>query len=205
MADLTTIAAVCGQVPELSDNSADAWLAGAISAVSAAIEARTGRWLAPRGAMTLYFDSPGGAAGFHLPVPKGLQSITAIATAWLDQPDDGSGVYTPITTGYYLQPAVQDRLEGWPATSIDLSYLANAFFYPGLRTTRVSGQWGWASTPPRVAQIATTAVVRAWRARTSGGADYAIIGPDGGMKVLRDLAPAELEELDYTYRDVVAH
>jgi hypothetical protein len=213
--DLTTVADVKAAAG-VTDASTDAWFATIVAAVSGAIELFTGRWLAPRGSLTLCFDIPGRSLGFQtganafgsattLRVPRGLQSISYIGTAWQDQPDDGSGTYLAITAGVYLQPPVQERpADGWPATAVELGYLSNAFFYPGHRTAKITGSWGWAAVPPRVAQIATTAVVRAWRAKTSGGADYAIIGPDGGMRIMRDLAPAELAELGSSYRDPVA-
>lgn len=202
--DLTTLASVKAQAG-ITTTSEDAFLTPVIAAVSSAIETLTGRWLAPRGSTSLYFDVDPAGDAQRLRVPMGLQSVSFIGTAWQDQPDDGSGAYTAITAGVYLQPAVQDRVDDdWPATAVELGYLANAFFYPGHRTVKITGAWGWAATPPRVAQIAATAVVRAWRAKTSGGADYTIIGADGGQKILRDLAPSELAELRAAYRDVVA-
>jgi hypothetical protein len=46
-----------------------------------------------------------------------------------------------------------------------------------------------------VAQLAANAVTRCYRARASGGADLAVVGPDGAMRTLKDIAPAELAEL----------
>lgn len=189
--DIVTIESVrlaCG----IADTADDLWLGGVIAAVSEAIEAVTGRWFAPRSA-TYYFDATGDP--YTLEVPQGVVSLSYLGYATSDQPDGGTGTYTAITA-YYLDPPAQDRRAGAPATRITLSQTGGVQFPWGWtvkRGIKATGVFGAAS--PRVSQIATAAIIRAYRARSSGGADYAIIGPDGGMKILRDFAPAELAEL----------
>lgn len=188
-----------------ADAADDLWLANALEQVSDAIESQpvTGRWFRSRGATTYLFDSDQvEAGGLRLRVPMGLQAITYLGVAWSDQPDDGTGTYSEITRSVYLNPPLQLRQRGDPAYAIELGRQANLYFptYPARRCVKVTGTWGYAAVPPRVAQVAIAAVVRAYRARSSGGADYAIVGADGGMKILRDLAPAELAELRATYR-----
>jgi hypothetical protein len=191
--DIVTIEAVksaCG----ITGTQDDLWLGGVIAAVSEAVEAVTGRWWAPR-STTYYFDAPGDP--YELEVPQGIVSLTYLGYATSDQPANGSGTYTEIpAASYYLDPPAQDRRAGAPAYRITLSQ-TGAYQFPWgwtvKRGIKATGVFGAAS--PRVTQIATSAVIRAFRARSSGGADYAIIGPDGGMKILRDFAPSELEEL----------
>jgi hypothetical protein len=186
----------------IEDGRADLWLAGVIPAVTDAIEILTGHWFVSRGAATYYFDAPD--VSDELRVPQGISAVTYLGVASTDQPDDGSGTYTQISAGYYLDPPVQSRRNGEPATRIVLGSSATRGFPTcgEKRAVKVSATWGWTAVPPRVAQIATAAVVRAWRAKSSGGADYAIVGPDGGMKILRDFAPAELAELEERYSEV---
>ena len=62
---------------------------------------------------------------------------------------------------------------------------------------KVTGSWGPAAVYPRVKELASTAVIRAWRARNGGdGApDIVLATPSGGVAILRRIAPAELDEL----------
>ena len=196
--DIVTIAVVkdaCG----ITGTQDDLWLGGVVAAVSEAIEAVTGRWWAPRSA-TYYFDATGDPWTFE--VPMGVVSVTYLGYATADQPDGGTGTYTEVTAGsYYLDPPAQLRRNGAPATSIVLSQ-SGAYQFPSWgwtvkRGIKVTGVFGASS--PRVTQIATAACIRAFRARSSGGADYVILGEGGGMKILRDFAPSELEELQNTF------
>ena len=178
----------------IRDTDSDLWLGSIIAAVSEAVESVTGRWWAPRAA-TYYFDAMGDP--WCLEVPQGIVSLSYLGYATSDQPDGGTGTYTTIpATAYYLDPPLQDRRNGAPATRIVLPQTGSYQFPWGWtvkRGIKMTGVFG--ATAPRVSQIATAAVVRAFRARESGGVDYAIVGPGGGMKILRDFAPSETEEL----------
>jgi hypothetical protein len=205
---IATLASVKSQLdlPD-SDNESDGWLSGAIEAAGDAIEspAVTGRWFRTRGSATLLFDASSvRAQGRELLVPMGLQAVTYLGAASTDQPDDGTGSYTAITTGFYLDPPAQDRPDGAPAYSVSLGSTAGRWLPSGdwKRCVKVTGTWGWAVVPDRVAQIAIHAVVRSFRARQdgSGAPDLAIAGPDGGMRILRDFSPAELAELRAAWR-----
>ena len=187
---LDAVKAACG----ITEQQDDLWIAGVVAAVSEAVEAVTGRWLAPRPSATYLFDAA--RDPFALEVPRGIASCTYLGYATTDQPDDASGTYLAIpAAAYYLDPPAQDRRAGEPAHRIVLSRMGG-YYLPTWwqkRCIKVTGVLG--GTSPRASQIAAQATVRAFRARAGGGADYAIVGPDGGMKVLRDFAPAELEEL----------
>ena len=213
--DLTTLADVKlqGSIPDASD---DAWLAKAITAVSSILETEANRWLAPRGAMTRYFDgrlvaSLGDMAGSTpryfgpawqpqwgrvLPVYDGVTAVTYLGVADADQPDDGTGTYTQITRGIHLRGAVQD---GWPFTRIELDSTAPRLLpTAGYNVVKVTApNWGPAVSYPRVGELAAIAVVRAWRARNGGdGApDIVMATPNGGATILRRIAPAELDEI----------
>lgn len=190
--DIVTLAdvkAACG----ITDNGSDLWLGGILAAVTEAVEAVTGRWFATR-STTLYFD--GGGDAYELPIPVGVATVTYLGIGTGDQPDAGSGTYTEIpAASYWKDPPLQERKTGAPATRITLSRLGGYMFPTNgeRRAIKVTGTFGAPS--PRVSQIATAAIIRAHRARLSGGADNVIIGVDGGMRVLRDFAPSELEEL----------
>jgi hypothetical protein len=190
---LPDVKAACG----ILDTDSDLWLGGVISAVSEAVEAVTGRWFAPRSS-TWYFDAADDDD--CLEVPMGVVSLSYLGVATTDQPDGGTGTYSAIpATAYYLDPPVQQRRNGAAAYRITLSETAGYQFpYLGQkRSIKATGIFGAPS--PRISQIATAACIRAWRAKLSGQADYAIIGLDGGMKILRDFAPSELEELRNTF------
>jgi hypothetical protein len=201
MANLVEMDALARSIG-IVDHDDDLWLAGVLSAVTDAIEIETGHWFVSRGAATSYFDAPDDEDEMH--VPQGISTVTYLGVAQTDQPDTGLGAYSQITSGIYLDPPVQDRRNGEPATWITLGSSAPFRFPTGeiKRAVKITATWGWTAVPPRVAQIATAAITRAFRARTSGGADYAIVGPDGGMKILRDFAPAELEELRRAYSEL---
>jgi hypothetical protein len=202
-----------GSIPDTRD---DPWLASAITSVSAVFEAATRRWLAPRGSMTRYFDGSlvrqlGDMAGSVpryfgpawmpqwgrvLPVYDGITALTYLGVADADQPDDGTGSYTPITRGIHLRGDLRD---GWPYTRVELDSTAPRLLpTAGYNVVKVTAPgWGPAAVAPRVGELAAIAVVRGWRARNGGdGApDIAIPRPDGGVAILRRIAPAELDEL----------
>lgn len=195
--DLTSIEDVKLQA-KIVDSDDDAWLAAAIEAVSSVMESECRRWLAPRGSVTRYFD---GAAvrdsGRVLPVADGFNSLTYLGVAATDQPDDGTGTYTEITTGIHLRGRFA---AGWPATRIELDGTATRLFpLSGYNAIRATGAGGPTVVLPRVRELSTIAVVRAFRARSGGSEDIVVVGPGNGMRILRRIAPAEMDELIRDY------
>ena len=161
------------------------------------MESAVKRWLAPRGTVTKYLD---GALvsedASSLFVRDGFSAVTYLGYASTDQPDDGSGTYTAIPT-YYLRGRLG---EGWPATRITVG-TGYALPVCGHNVVKVTGSGGPAAIYPRVQELATIAVVRAFRARSdgSGSPDVAVVGPAGGITILRRIAPAEMDELVNAY------
>jgi hypothetical protein len=193
--DLTTLEAVRLQLGlSDGDHADDGWLYDAIATVSAVMETETGRWLAPR-TMTRLLDGHACHGGRTIRVPVGIEAVTYLGVSATDQPDDGTGAYTEITRGIHIRGR---RQPGDPGTRIELDSTAPALLpWWGYNAVKVTGSWGHAATPPRVREIATIAVVRGFRARQdgSGAPDLAIAGPDGGMRILRRIAPDEMAEL----------
>lgn len=194
--DLTTLALVKLQ-SSIPDTADDAWLSSAITAVSGAMETAVKRWLAPRGTVTRYLDGAlvsDDAASVY--IRDGFAALTYLGYASTDQPDDGSGTYTAIPT-YYLRGRLG---EGWPATRIEVG---SGYSLPtsGHNVVKVTGSGGPVAIYPRVQELATIAVVRAFRARSdgSGSPDLAVAGPAGGITILRRIAPAEMNELVRDY------
>lgn len=192
---IATLEDVYRAVPSLRDGEDDLWLGDALSAVARALERVAGTFLAPRPATTWYTEGSGSRT---LTVPQGIASLAYLGLGpWYDQPDDGTGAYT-AQPSFWLDPSAWER-EAWEsATSVTLPI--GILFPPFRRAVKLTGVQGPAQPNPRDVAIARTAVVRAYRAKSSGAADYAVVGPDGGMRILRDFAPSELAELRGAYR-----
>ena len=107
------------------DNGDDLWLVGAVESVAEAIESPlvAGRWFRTRGAVTLLFDAESVSRhGRYIDLSMGLQALTYLGVAWGDQPDDGTGTYTEIVSGVYLDPPAHARQPGEPASRISLGH-----------------------------------------------------------------------------------
>lgn len=195
MADLCSTDDVKLQA-SIPDTDDDLWIAGAIASVSAIMETATRRWLAPRGALTRYFDGALSIDSRTFPVRDGLESLIYLGVAYADQPDDGTGTYSAVTLSTVH---LRGRLgHDWPATRLELGQTANlALPTCGHNVVKVTASWGPTAVAPRINELATIAVVRAFRARSdgSGSPDIAIVGPEGGMRILRRIAPDEMDEL----------
>jgi hypothetical protein len=180
----------------IRDGNDDVWLTGVIGAVGDAMEAITGRYLWPRPATTSLFD--GSDDPQRLDVGIGITSLTYLGISWLDANADGTGGYTTVPLTYvYLDPPDQLRAPGWPASSIYVSP-RSGISLPAAGTKRsikATGDWGPTAVAPRMSQIARSAIGRAWLARQSGSPDYAITTAEGRLRMLRDMAPSEVEEL----------
>jgi hypothetical protein len=179
----------------IEDDAEDDWLLPAIDAVSRAVERVARTWLAPRPSATWLQDGSGVRT---LRVRRGVSSLAYVGIAWSDQPDDGSGDYEAVPSWLLDPPAAERELDTDAAERIVLpvGYTFPAF----LRSVKLTGARGPSETPAREEQITRNAVVRSYRARSgSSGSDLAVPGPDGGMRILAQFAPAELRELRLAY------
>lgn len=184
----------------VTDSADDDAIMSAIMAVSSALEKFTSRSFGPdpaSGTKTVYLDHSG-SDDMHR-FPRGIRSVTYLGVASTDQPD-GTGTYTEIpSTGYYIDPPEHEREPGWPGTRITLS--RSARFWPGHRTIKVTGAFGWATVPDDIREIAETLVVSAWKARGSGGTSTFTIGAEGERTYTRLLMTSNIPGLE-GYRDV---
>jgi Phage gp6-like head-tail connector protein len=186
---------------DATDTKDDEWLHGAIVAVTDEIESVTGRRFRPdpaSGTKTVYLDYHGD--GRTLWFPKGIRSVTYLGYATEDQPD-GTGTYTEITTGYYVDPPEHERDPGWPGTRITLGWTTGQRFYWGRRSVMVTGAFSWAAVPTGVRSIAEMMVVSAFKARSAGGTSTFTIGTEGERTFVRQLTTANIPLLNW-YRDV---
>ena len=167
-----------------------------IRQVGAEINLVTGRLFTrtpASGTTTYLFDVP--CFGNELRIPKGIAAATVLEVATQTQPESG-GTYSTVTTAeWFLRPVIAEREFGWPATRIVISNLSGSRFYQGYNTARVTMALGWDAVPYDIQAIAQRAVVRSYLAKGSEGPDRAVIGPGGGMTVLRNLSPADRETL----------
>jgi hypothetical protein len=186
----------------ITDTTDDEWLHEQIVGVTDEIESLTGRRFRPdptTGAKTIYLDYSGD--GSTLWLPRGLRTVSYLGVAASDQPD-GTGTYTEIAAGYYVDPPEHERPPGWPGTSISLGTLASSSFYRGRRTVKLTGAFGWAAIPATVRAIAEMCVVSGYRGRSSGGASSFTLGVEGERTYQRLLTAGDMKTLQW-YRDVV--
>jgi hypothetical protein len=187
----------------ITDTTDDEWLAEQIAAVTDEIETITGRRLRPdpaSGTKTIYLDYTGD--GYTLWLPRGVRSLTYVGAASTDQPDAGTGTYTEITSGVYIDPPEHMRSPGWPGTRVTIGTTSGFRFYPGRRTVKLTGAFGWAAVPASVRAIAELCVVSAYRGRSSGGASSYTIGAEGERTYNRLLTAADMKTLRW-YADQV--
>jgi len=187
----------------ITDATDDEWLFEQIVAVTDEIESLTGRRFRPdplSGTKTVYLDYAGD--GYTIWLPRGVRSLTYVGTASTDQPDGGTGTYTEITSGVYIDPPEHERSPGWPGTLITIGTSSGWQFYRGRRTVKLTGAFGWAAVPATVRAIAEMCVVSAFRGRSSGGASSYTVGVEGERTYNRLLTAADMRSLGW-YRDLV--
>lgn len=172
MADqIVTTAQVKAQLG-VTDATDDALISSLIDRVSSYIEATTGRKLVPDDAATYYVDT---VYGHTIRVPRGIRTVTSLAVAATDQPDDGSGTYQAVTaTDILLRPSAIERPEGWPATTIILRQSPISTTVP-LRTAsngaKIVGNFGFAAVPLELVGVAIDAVIATYIVRRNAAAD----------------------------------
>lgn len=182
-----------------TDTTSDETLLEFMGAVTGMFQGHTGRRFvrAPLSGETTYlFDVD--RATRTLWIPKGIASASLLEVA-----NQTGGPYSVVPAGdWFLDPPVQDRNIGWPATRITLSNIptgAFPLFYPGKRVVRVTMALGFAASPPEISNMGAAAVVRMFRAKQSpgSGADLVVGSPEFGTRVLASLSPGERARLDW--------
>lgn len=136
----------------------------------------TGRQLVPHAATTLVFDT---AYGSTLDVPQGIALLSGagLEVATTDQPDSGATGYVAVSSSLVtLRPPSGRRRPGWPATQIAVLGTSPAFRL-AINGARVTGTFGFATSPLDIVEICTEAVIAAWQARGKPAATT--LGADG--------------------------
>lgn len=185
----------------ISNTTDDTLLDSLCDQINQYVETTTGRVLAPIPSATYLFDGDGHG---ELWLPMGVRAVTLLELA----PGTGQTFETVGASDYLLRPLAHDRAPSWPATRILLSDAPTTWsrFPRGLANVRVTMEAGWAAIPDDVAELAVTAVVRAWHSRQSGQAD--IVGTDeyGKPIVSRYLSLRDRDTLlAYTRESPITH
>lgn len=179
MADqLCTTAQVKARIG-ITDATDDTVLGELIDQVSNWIETYTGRKLVPEAAATYVFDTE---AGYVLRIPRGIRAITSMGVASTVHQPDAAGTYTTVPAAdRLLRPKAVDLPEGWPPTEVLISrgVLAGTVTAFGRidNGATITGDFGFATTPPEIASVAIDAVVTAYAARKNGASG--VVGVDG--------------------------
>ena len=116
--------------------------------------------------MTYTFDT---RAGYVLRIPRGIRSFTSFGlNSMANQPDSG-GSYTTLTAAdILLRPKAVDLADGWPFTEVRLSG-ATSYVFRGVENgATITGDFGFAATPPDIAAVAIDATVTAFQNRKNG-------------------------------------
>jgi hypothetical protein len=184
-----------------ADTTHDETILECIGQSTAAIQSYTGRRFARNpasGTTTFLFDVT--RATRTLWVPKGIAEASLLEVA-----TQTGGAFSTVTAGdWFLDPPATERDHGWPATRIVLSDIPTGgvtYFYPGKRVVRVTMAEGWAAIPPDISAIAQRASEGAYLAKGSGASGVTLVGATGGMTVLRNIAPADMDTLTW-YRHI---
>jgi hypothetical protein len=179
----------------ISDSTEDTLLELAIEAASRAIDGNTGRNFYSSGTATRYFAPDD---DFVLQIDDLAGTAVTIQTA-----NNADGVYdvTWASSDYQLEP-LNGNSDGisWPATRIRA--IGN-YLWPilnGEALAKVTGLWGWSSTPIAVTQACIIQSSRIYK-RLDSPLGVAGFGDMGVMRVTRDLDP-DVAQLIGTYRKV---
>ena len=168
----------------LVDTNDDVLLESIVGQANSALEAMLGRRVGPDNGATYVFNGDGQR---RLRVTRGIRAVTSMTVAlWTGA--------TPVSVpagDIFLEPASGDRAPGEPADWIFLSPVPTGGVYTfgyGLNTVSVTGDFGFASIPPALSDVAVNMAVTRWRARGASGGDNAAVGMDGERTFGRTLS-----------------
>lgn len=167
-----------------------------IRQVTAAIQSYTGRQfcrIPSSGTTTYTFDVA--RYGRTLWVSKGIATCTQVEVATAT-----GGAFTIVSAAdWYLDPPVQDRSFGWPATRITIASGSASAFNAGKRVVRLTMALGWDTVPDDVEAIGQRAAVASFLSKDSAAGGTVVSGPTGATLILRHISPADRASLD-SYR-----
>ena len=169
MADLLCTIAQVKARANITDSTDDAMLTEMVTEVSAWIENYTGRKLAADNAATYVFDT---VYGWTLRIPYGIRSITSMGVAQTHQPDAAGTYVTVPAADILLRPKVQDGAIGWPFTEVRITRRTPTGTVTMFQTCEngctITGNFGFAATPPDIESVCIDAVVTAYSLRGDG-------------------------------------
>ena len=159
----------------VSDTVDDTMLTEMVEQVSDWIAHFTGRKLVPDNAATYTFDT---TSGYVLRIPKGIRTVTSMGIATLSHQPDTGGTYTTLSAAtIMLRPASGDLPQGWPFFEVRLSRATTSAFASIENGATVTGNFGFAATPPDIQAVTIDAVVAAYQNRKLGTSG--VIGAEG--------------------------
>jgi len=150
----------------VTDTADDTMLTEIVEQVSDWMQHYTGRKFVPDNAATYVMDT---MSGYVLRVPRGIRSVTSIGiNAMAHQPDSGGSYTTLAAADILLRPSSGDLPLGWPPTEIRLSGATSYVFRTVENGATVTGNFGFAATPPDIQAVAIDGVVAAYQMRKNG-------------------------------------
>ena len=164
-----------------ADTADDTLLTELVEQVSDWMQHYTGRKFVPENAATYVFDTVPGSV---LRVPRGIRSVTSMGIATLaHQPEVGGTYVTLSAASILLRPSSGDLPIGWPPTEIRLSRsTASPLYFSAIENgATVTGNFGFAATPPDIQAVAIDGTVAAYQMRKNGSSG--VFGADSDTGV----------------------
>lgn len=159
----------------VADSVDDPLISELVDQVSDWIEHFTGRRFTPDDAATYVFSTEG---GYVLRIPKGIRTVTSLSINSLSHQPDTGGTYTAVAAAsILLRPSSGDLSSGWPPTEVRLSRATTLVFGTIENGATITGNFGFAATPPDVQAVCIDAVVAAYQNRKMGASG--VVGAEG--------------------------
>lgn len=197
MGDYTTLPKVKDRLVDLQgDTTYDVILGDYITSCSREVDRITGSFFDLQIGIVRQFDGDGSRT-ILLPSP-GFNAVTQLRV----KVGGTAGTFTVVASSdYFLEPGT--RRAGYPAQWLELSDAPSGsviIFDAGKRTVEVTGDQGWAMTPPEISQVVLNEVVQAWRERggnRDASGDVSGFGPAGGNWLFSRRSLSVLESYGY--------